>query len=400
MAISLRIGFLQLFPLQAHESGIARYGRYIAQAVQKQPDIETHEVVLELSEEQDFRRDLKDVLKTLQDCDVLHVQYSKYIGLTGWKKLRLFKMIRREFKGKLCITLHDIYSHLYPDYDVREAWRVENKRWRSYSNNQSLALKSTATCLWQDYLPDRAIMQWMFAHGDQLFVCNRTEADRLKHIKGAEKLTVIPHFVEERASLVSVMEAKEKLNLGVDTILMLQGFIYRSKGHALLLDALSLLSQSIKVVFAGGFAPLQESFQQELFAKVEKFDLGDRIEITGYLSDDDLELYLAAADLAICPFQSLSASGSLSTWLSIGRPILASALPQVEELNNMVPGAISTFEDYTPESLAKAIECCLSENDDPIKLQSRIEKVKALQQQLSVTRIAEKHEQQYRLTKK
>jgi len=42
------------------------------------------------------------------------------------------------------------------------------------------------------------------------------------------------------------------------------------------------------------------------------------------------ERYLVATDLAICPFKNCSASGSLSTWISVVHPtILAFDLPQI-----------------------------------------------------------------------
>ncbi len=386
----MHIGYLQLSPPQDHESGLARYGRYIAQAVQQRPQLETREIVLELSDQKDFRPDLKKALKTFQDCEVLHVQYSKYVGLTGWKKLDLLKKIRQGFKGKLCITLHDVYSDLYPAYGLQEAWGFENKRLRGFSKNKSLALRSTAIYLWQNYLADKAIMQWLLSHCEQLIVCNKTEAERLQHFEGAEKITVIPHFVESRSQIHSPTEAKAALGFGPEKIITLQGFIYRSKGHATLLNALSLLPEDYKVIFAGGMAPNQDAFKRELDLKIKQLRLGDRVTITGYLSEADLELHLAATDLAVCPFQIASASGSLSTWISMERPILAYALPQIEELNGLVPEAISVFSDYSPDALAKEIRTCFEHGIASIEVASA-SPLQKLKERLSLSRIAQEH---------
>ncbi len=391
----MRIGYLQLSPPQDHESGLVRYGRYIAQAVQQQTQLETQETVLELSDQINFRPELKQALKTFQDCDVLHVQYSKYVGLTGWKKLCLLKMIRQKFKGKLCLTLHDIYADLYPAYDLQEAWGFENKRLRGFSKNQSLALRSTAIYLWQNYLADQAIIKWILTHCDQLIVCNQTEADRLQHFEGAEKITVIPHFVESRSHLPSPKEAKAALGLRDEKIITLQGFIYRSKGHTLLLNALSLLPDDYQVIFAGGMAPNQDAFKKELEAQIKQWKLEDRVTITGYLSEEKLELYLAATDLAVCPFKIISASGSLSTWISMERPILAYALPQIEELNDLVPDAISMFQDYSPDALAKAIRNCFSDSETQSIMPSSVS-IQQLKSRLSLTLIAREHSLVYR----
>ncbi len=399
----MRIGYLQLSPQQTHESGLVRYGRYIAEAVAQLPGVEVKIHGLTVGDKTGFKAELKPALRALQNCDVLHLQYSKYLGLTGWKKLSLLKQIRRQFKGKLCITLHDVYVDLYPAYDIFEAWKFENKRLRRFSNNQSLALRSTLTCLWQNHLADKAILQWILNHADQVLVCSLTEAERLRPFKIVAPVSIIPHFVEPRAALLPMEEAKRSLGFNpTDIVLTLQGFIFRTKGHALLLDALSQLpatlnNSTLQLVFAGGMAPNQAALQRELTAQIQRLDLGDRVRITGYLSEPDLECYLAASDLGICPFRIASASGSLSTWIAMGRPILAYDLPQIEELNQFVPGAIATFSDYTPESLATAIEAYLNpvqQAPDPAQDQAQT-KMRALRDQLSLAQIAIAHQQAY-----
>jgi glycosyltransferase involved in cell wall biosynthesis len=391
----MRIGYLHLAPHQNHESGIVRYGRYIAQAVQAQALLGTQEVTIALDDHADFRPELKQALGKLQSCDVLHFQYSKYLGLAGWKKLQLLKLIRQNFAGKLCVTLHDIYQDIYPNYGWVKAWEFENRRLRSFSKHKSLALRSTAVYLWQNHLADQAIMAWLLTHGEHILVCNQAEAERLKHFPQSDKITVIPHFVEGRAPLLSPAEAKARLGLGSEKIVTLQGFIYRSKGHQLLLNALSLLPKSIQVIFAGGMAPNQDGFKRELETQIQQLALGDRVKITGYLSEPDLELYLAATDLAVCPFQIASASGSLSTWISMERPILAYDLPQVQELNALAPGALATFSDYSPESLAEAIAACLDSALAAPPAGGWPSPIQQLKQQLSLEQIAQQHGRLY-----
>jgi glycosyltransferase involved in cell wall biosynthesis len=82
----------------------------------------------------------------------------------------------------------------------------------------------------------------------------------------------------------------------------------------------------------------------------------DRLEVTGYLPDEEFRRRLSIADLAVCPFsEHKSASGSLSALIAIGCPILASDIPLVAEYNAMVPDAIATFSPYTAEALAASI---------------------------------------------
>lgn len=143
-------------------------------------------------------------------------------------------------------------------------------------------------------------------------------------------------------------------------MITLLGFIHERKGHQLLVKALSHLPEQVIVVFAGGASPGNEHFVQNLLALAEADGVAHRLRITGFLSEVNLERYLVATDLAVCPFQSFAASGSLSTWISVARPLLAFDLPQIAEYNRIAPDAFKTFQPYTPEALASEIKHLLS----------------------------------------
>jgi len=113
---------------------------------------------------------------------------------------------------------------------------------------------------------------------------------------------------------------------------------------------------------------------------------GDRVRVTGYLPEPELETYLAATDLAVCPFVDMSGSGSLSTWISAGRPILASDLPQIAEYNEVAPGAISTFAPYTPTALASRVSELLQADAG-----ERTQAVARLADVLKIPRMFERH---------
>ena len=54
-------------------------------------------------------------------------------------------------------------------------------------------------------------------------------------------------------------------------------------------------------------------------------------------------MWMAATHLAIRPFTDLSASGSMSSWISSGKPMLVSDLPGTREYARRVPGALNFF---------------------------------------------------------
>ena len=117
-------------------------------------------------------------------------------------------------------------------------------------------------------------------------------------------------------------------------------------------------------------------------------DIGvaDRVRLLGYLPEAELEQVLVATDVALCPFRFMSASGALATWISAGRPIVASDLAPIRELDDLAPGALRRFAPYEPAALAAAIGAALAEatsEPDP--------RVEALAGQLATPRIVERY---------
>jgi glycosyltransferase involved in cell wall biosynthesis len=185
-----------------------------------------------------------------------------------------------------------------------------------------------------------------------LLVCSQIERDRTGRPRTVQ---VIPHFVEPRVLGSSRSEAKAALGLTGKRIVTLLGYIHSRKGHRLVVDALPHLPEDVVAVFAGRAAQEEHGLVEQLRHRAALAGVSRRLIITGYLTDDRLAQHLAATDLAVCPFAALSASGSLSTWISSGRSIVASDLPQIREYNALEPGAIATFAPYSPAALAGAI---------------------------------------------
>jgi glycosyltransferase involved in cell wall biosynthesis len=201
--------------------------------------------------------------------------------------------------------------------------------------------------------PPAATLRWLQGHARSVFVCSNEERARLAPVD--PNVHVIPMFVEPRSLNHTRDEARAALGLTGKRVVTLLGFVHGRKGHRLLIEALTYLPRDFMVVFAGGAVKPDSTVISDLLTLAEARDVGQRLRVTGYLSEDRLNQYLAATDLAVCPFKDVSASASLSTWLSAGRRILASDLPLISEYNAMEPGAIRTFSQHTPEALASGI---------------------------------------------
>jgi len=99
----------------------------------------------------------------------------------------------------------------------------------------------------------------------------------------------------------------------------------------------------------------------------------------------------------LCPFAKMAASGSLSTWIALGRPILAAQLSQIEAYNQLEPGAIAIFTPYTATALAKAIDAQLQAADALLVHQDQA--LARLRQRLHIAQIFEAHLKVYRTTR-
>jgi glycosyltransferase involved in cell wall biosynthesis len=200
-------------------------------------------------------------------------------------------------------------------------------------------------------------------------------------------VAVIPHFVERRQPQLTPQAAKMTVGLEKFNVVVLAGFIFPSKGYEVALKALKQLPAEYFLVFAGGGG--YDSYVQSLGQQARLLGVENRLRITGGLSDTDMENYLLAADVAICPFMQMSASGSLSTWLSVETaPIIASDLPQIQSYNAMVPGAITVFPAGDHRALAGLISNANADSGRAACLK--------LRDLLSVTRIVDEHLGLYR----
>ena len=319
----LNLGFLHL---GRTESGVRRYGQLIADEAGTRGGLTITEV--EAGRVDQSSEQLAEVAAGLAGCDLVLMQWNK----RGWGKhgrsLPRLMRFRRAYRGALVVTMHDVFD--------RHTLR-------------------------QRYLqPDVWSLRWLGRTADFIVVHSQIEVERLRGIIPVDKMRVIPHFVEHRKLALTPEEARAKLGIGDRKLVTLLGFVYGRKGHRYAVEAVPYMPDDAMMVYAGG--PVEgRTFVYDLaLSKAEELGLGDRFRITGYLSEEELETWIAATHLAILPFTDLSASGSMSSWIASGKPMLVSDLPGTREYARRVPGALSFFSPTEPWPLGSAINELLS----------------------------------------
>lgn len=142
-----------------------------------------------------------------------------------------------------------------------------------------------------------------------------------------EKITVIPHGVEKNNPLLSYKEAREKLGIKDEIVLLSFGFIAWYKGTDWLLDGIQ--DKRLKLIIAGGANPNHKDkvFYQEYVKSIEKKakNSGGRISVTEFVEEDKIALYFQAADAVILPYRTfMSSSGPLAIAFTFEKPVLLS----------------------------------------------------------------------------
>jgi glycosyltransferase involved in cell wall biosynthesis len=396
------VGYLQV---GAAEHGICRYGRLLAAEGRRRGDLAVREerVVLVGRRIADHRA-LRDAARRLSGVDLVHLQVSVWSAGswgTGLSALRNLRTFRRHCPVPIVVTLHDANALRFYPRSTATKWLSQiplelakglvrpGVRLVKQLGKRRLSRQQLFQDLWALEVP----YPWFVAHeasrmASAVFVLTRPETQVLESGASENKTVLIPHFVEEAPVTLSSAgrEAGEKT-------VVVAGFLTRSKGHSLILEAMRLLPE-VRIVFVGGPSVDARNSEYEggLMETAERAGVQDRLEVTGYLPDDEYYRRLAEADLAVCAFYNeKSASGSLASLIATGTPILASDVPVIAEYNAIVEKAIPTFSPNTAEELAAAIRNTLATSREELT-----RPLGELRERLSLSSIYERHMHVYR----
>ncbi|MEL7356068.1 MAG: glycosyltransferase [Cyanobacteria bacterium J06560_6] len=372
MTQTITLGYLNIGPPR---HGILKYGKNIEKMAQAHNAVEviSARVNLDGTVEENKQR-LLEAATCLQQADIVHLQHNHALW-GGQQQADYFEFFTNSCDRPILATLHDVYL-----------------------NTDAFNGRNLVTYLKQHYGRRSQFYRRLFKSCAGVVVCTHQESKQLttvvcKRRKTREKLQTIPHYVETRATTYAKAQpANPPKEKDTRQQLTLLGWIHPRKGHRLMVEALAKLPENVDLTFAGQASPENEPFLTDLLALTETLGIRQRVHLTGYLSETQLEDHLLRADIAVCPFEDVSASGSLSTWISIAHPaIVATSLDSIEEYNQLVKGAIVTFTPYTAAALASTLRQMLSTD-----LFARNDQVQSLRQQLLLPKIFELHLDLYR----
>lgn len=172
-----------------------------------------------------------------------------------------------------------------------------------------------------------------------------------------EDISIIPEGVPKVNRVrISSQNAKILWEVSDKRVITIFGFVTKRKGYELALKALKELPNDVVLIIAGGAHPDDKTgFYDDLKETIAAMRLHDRVRITDYLQNHEVATIMAATDLIIAPFTSMSNSGSILRAIAYRKPILTSDLPPNRELNARCKG-VWLFRSGDANDLARCIK--------------------------------------------
>lgn len=261
--------------------------------------------------------------------DIIHAHYTWPCGAVGVK-------LKERYNVPLVITEHTHVS-LYPLLEKRDPIIIDT---------------------------------WNRA--DVIIRVNKRDIPKFKQIVPSAKFVHIPNgYNPDRIKPIEQKYAREALNIPSDLkVLFNLARLHPYKGHKYLIEAVSIVIKERKdvVCFIGGSGPLRNTLQDQ----INKLGLQEHVKLLGFVPDDQLALWMNAADLFVLPSLSESFGLVVLEALAVGTPVVATYNGGSEE--------IVTSEDYgllcppkDPECLAEKILIALEKEWDREKIRKYAE---------------------------
>jgi D-inositol-3-phosphate glycosyltransferase len=216
----------------------------------------------------------------------------------------------------------------------------------------------------KDSLLNRITLRIQYRLCDHIFVHTKKMKDELCQDFGvAEKaVTVIRHPINDAFPDTDLTPSEAKRQLGLqenEKAVLFFGRIRPYKGIEHLLAAFHPLAANhsdYRLIIAGEPKKGSEEYRHQIEQTVKtEFMLGQIIMKIQFIADDEMEVYLKAADVLVLPYKEIFQSGVLFLAYSFGLPVVATDVGSFRE--EIVEGRTGFLcQPGDPAELAKAIE--------------------------------------------
>jgi glycosyltransferase involved in cell wall biosynthesis len=148
-----------------------------------------------------------------------------------------------------------------------------------------------------------------------------------------EKIHVILHgLYDQYGELLDIKDAREKLSINEEFVILFFGLIRKYKGIFNLINAFEQLPS--KILEKSRLLIVGEIWEdrKELLNRIKVSPLQDKITLVDeYIPDEKVNLYFSASDVVVLPYLRASQSGIAHIAMSFGKPIVVSEVGGLKE---------------------------------------------------------------------
>ncbi len=211
---------------------------------------------------------------------------------------------------------------------------------------------------------DRLFTKFAFRPVDGFIVQSEiVEKDLLAMVRNPLYRRVAHPVYEIFGSAIAKNEARARLKLTAERVILFFGYVRRYKGLHTLIDALKKVRQSLDVTLlvVGEFYDSEADYR----AHIERAGVSEGIRlISDYVPNERVAEFFSAADVVVLPYHSATQSGIAQIAYNFGKPVIATNVGGLAEtVVDGVSGIIVPAE--SPDALAGAIIDFYRKNLEP-----------------------------------
>lgn len=286
-----------------------------------------------------YAKEFRRCAKELNNADICHIQHD-YSFWGGVKPLRnLFPYMASAIRVPVVLTAHEILHQPFKMADFKGVMR-----WLSFC-------LSPCSRRYSDFVSP-GLHRW----ADMTVVHTGQQKDMLvEQGVSPHKITIIPHGIPS-CNLLTLDTEKviRRFGFAGKRLLTIIGFISARKGYELVLKIMPLLPDDVMLVIAGGCrTKSEEEYLASLQESIDHSRMSHRVVITGYLGVGDLHAIVQMSNVILAPFKAVAGSGTLSLAFALGRPVIASMLVPMMELNETARSMLLFSIDDSDDLLTK-----------------------------------------------
>ncbi len=208
---------------------------------------------------------------------------------------------------------------------------------------------------------DRLFTRYAFAFTDAFIVQSDTVERDLLSVVMHPRYAKVPHPVYEIfGKSLEKSEARRRLGITDERVILFFGYVRKYKGLHTLIDAMKILRRSVQVrlLVVGEFYDDVEAYRWHI-TDAEVKDIVD--VVSDYVPNDKVAEYFSAADAVVLPYSSATQSGIAQIAYNFDRPVIATSVGGLAEVVvDGVSGLLVPPEDA--KALAAALERFYREN--------------------------------------